>query len=137
MIEYDYVCEACNTHVTIPQSIKDKPISTCPKCNRESLVRQISGGLCAFVRDPSGSTITLGQQAERNTKAMGTYELQEKRRLHKTQEKAARKRAVEESGGTYVDRPDEHKPFYGTADHNKINKMTAKQKEKYIFEGKQ
>ncbi len=135
MITYEYICShnKCGHNLEIEQSIKDKPLITCPKCGKQTLERVISGGIEPIVKQEAK---TLGQLAERNTKKMGKYELQEKRRLHNKSEKKARIRAIEESGGTYVDKPAEHNPFYGKPDYEKINKMTKRQKNKFILEGK-
>lgn len=44
MIIYVYRCESCNHTLEIEQSIKDDPITECPKCSERSLKRLISGG---------------------------------------------------------------------------------------------
>ena len=95
MITYEYECGDCDNKLEIGQSIKDKPISLCDKCGNYTLSRVISGGITPIVKQEPK---TLGQLADRNTKKMGKYELQEKRINHKKSEKNARIRAIEESG---------------------------------------
>jgi putative FmdB family regulatory protein len=133
MITYEYKCCECKISLEVEQSIKNKPLVTCPECGKQSLERVITGGIAIFVNKDA---VTLGQLAERNTKKMGTYELQDKRREHKKSEKSARIRAIEESGGQTLKEESKVTPFYGKTDHEKINKMTPKQVEKFIKEGK-
>jgi putative FmdB family regulatory protein len=134
MITYEYECSDCDNKLEIGQSIKDKPISLCNKCGNNTLSRVISGGISPIVKQEPK---TLGQLADRNTKKMGKYELQEKRINHKKSEKNARIRAIEESGGTHIDKNSvEHNPIYGKPDYDKINKMNITQQERFIKQGK-
>jgi putative FmdB family regulatory protein len=41
---YEYVCSACRHEWEAEQSISEKPLSTCPRCKKETAKRQISGG---------------------------------------------------------------------------------------------
>jgi len=41
---YEYKCKTCNYEFEELQSITAASLTTCPKCNNESLVRLISGG---------------------------------------------------------------------------------------------
>lgn len=42
---YDYFCKNCEKEFEVEQSIKENPLSDCPKCGSEgSLKRLISGG---------------------------------------------------------------------------------------------
>lgn len=133
MIRYDYKCVDCGCVVEYLQSIKDIAYTTCPSCLNESLERIISLGP-AFV---SREVTTVGQLADRNTASMGTYEKQAKRKAHKDSESQARRKIMEEKGlESMVTDGDRPTPFYGNADHTKINSMTPEQKHKYIMEGK-
>ncbi len=39
---YEYQCQACGEHLDKLQKMSDAPLSTCPKCDEESLKRVIS-----------------------------------------------------------------------------------------------
>ncbi len=39
---YEYQCQACGEHLDKLQKMSDEPLSTCPKCDKESLKRVIS-----------------------------------------------------------------------------------------------
>ena len=55
----------------VQQSIKDDALTTCPKCNEESLERVITGGLYGHVyQEPT----TIGQQCDKNWRKKGHYE---------------------------------------------------------------
>ena len=42
MPTYDYRCENCGAEIEIFQSMKDEPLSLCPKCGHESLKKMVS-----------------------------------------------------------------------------------------------
>lgn len=44
MPTYDYKCENCGNEIEVFQSIKDAPITKCPKCGKDTLKKMISGG---------------------------------------------------------------------------------------------
>jgi len=44
MPTYDYVCKKCGHAFEAFQSMKDDPMTTCPKCGEESLKRLIGTG---------------------------------------------------------------------------------------------
>jgi putative FmdB family regulatory protein len=44
MPTYDYVCDACGHAFEHFQSMAEKRLSTCPKCKKRKLVRQIGAG---------------------------------------------------------------------------------------------
>ena len=39
---YEYHCTHCNKHTELLQKITDNPAKTCPHCNHNSLIKQIS-----------------------------------------------------------------------------------------------
>lgn len=43
MPTYEYLCKDCKNEWEEEQSIKDEPLTTCPKCKKESATRLISG----------------------------------------------------------------------------------------------
>lgn len=125
MITYDYVCDDCGHSVDIRQSIKDDPLTVCPACEKDTFRRRIHNGLIASV---TKSPTTLQQQAERNTKEMGHYELQERRMAHKEGDVIAKKRAEAKANAPWW-RPDTAKPDMS------LTKMTPAQTKKYIETG--
>lgn len=133
MITYEYLCDSCGNNFEIEQSIKDKPINICDKCSSTSIHRVIHAPT-VFVDQGAK---TLGQLAERNTKKMGTYELQEKRENHKRSEELARHEASVKAGNklgfTPVDRRGKKGISKETVD--KISKMGPNEVKKYINEG--
>lgn len=137
MITYHYRCTLCQNEFEIQQSIKEDPLQQCHCCNQYRLERVIHTGLHVSVRSEPK---TVGQIADRNTKKMGKYEIEDKNKKYKDEEKAARQKLREHAeslGASVPDRPDEKPvPFYGKSDHDKINRMTEKQKTKFILEGK-
>jgi putative FmdB family regulatory protein len=44
MPTYEYACSSCNHEWEAEQSIKEAPLTTCPKCAAETAKRQISRG---------------------------------------------------------------------------------------------
>ena len=73
---YEYKCENCSHRFEIRQSFKDEPLTICQECSHESLVRVI-GVPRAIVY---GGGQTVGQVADYNTRKLGRYELEAKRR---------------------------------------------------------
>src|SRR5277367_261378 len=53
MPTYEYACEACGHRFEEFQSIKAKPLTTCPVCKKKKLKRLISGG-AGFIFKGSG-----------------------------------------------------------------------------------
>jgi putative FmdB family regulatory protein len=44
MPNYDYICQSCDAHLEVHQSMKDEPLKICPKCDSAALQRQIGLG---------------------------------------------------------------------------------------------
>ena len=105
MPQYEYACSACQHQFEIYQGVKDPVKRKCPKCNKLGLERLIFP-----VMGQVKSIKTLGQLAEKNTKRAGSS-MQSAEEDRKIATKAKLKEI------------------------NQINKMTDKQKTKYI-EGK-
>lgn len=116
MPEYSFYCDECSNSFSEFWSIslyEDKLKSaSCPKCNSSSVYRNYSEDNMVVSYH---EITTIGQLAEKNTKKMGKYKLEEKRRednmdLYKKNKEASAKR-------------------------RKLNKMTPAQKAKWIMEG--
>lgn len=109
---YEYRCEHCGLETEIEQSIKDSAIEDCPICGHSSFTRLISRTL-GFVRREA---TTIGQLAEKNSKIMGKYKIDE----------LSRERSEKmEKPYAYINN-DKYKKF---------QKMTPAQRNKYILEG--
>ena len=57
MPTYEYACEACGHRFEEFQSIKAKPLTTCPVCKKKKVKRLISAG-AGFIFKGSGFYIT-------------------------------------------------------------------------------
>jgi putative FmdB family regulatory protein len=120
MAHYDYRCtrKACSHTVTdLYQSIKDKPLTQCPKCKHHTFERVISGGILATVKDVNtiGSLLDKGQKDHK----------------YKNQEIAHRQ--AEENP---VNKEWHQSDKYRTATNREVARMTKAQRRKYVLEGK-
>lgn len=115
MPTYDYECSNCEHLVEdVFQRFDEKPLKRCPECGKHKLFRVMSGGLHASVKNVN----TIGQLADENTKKYASQ----------INEAEAKKRE---------ENPPPEKPWYhGDASAKEINKMTPKQKHRYIMEGR-
>ena len=135
-ITYQYICTSCKHELEAVQPIGSVPLIECPECRGGILERQISGGLAVFCAAGITDKTSLAQLSELNTKKMGTYELQDRR--HQDQENKLQKKnlAQQELARKYGTEPIVYKePVKGKVGADKINKMTAAQKKKYIEKG--
>jgi len=113
---YDYQCNNENCNIIwedVKQSIHDKPKKKCPKCKCLSLERIITGGIgISIIKEPT----TIGQLADKNYKKNASKIQEEK---HKKKENSKQEETIYDGGVT----------------RRQIQKMTPKQKEKYIKKG--
>ncbi|MFN0065927.1 MAG: FmdB family zinc ribbon protein [Chlamydiales bacterium] len=58
MPTYDYTCSACGYQMEASQKITEKPLLTCPRCDKEALRRGVGGGSALFRFKGSGFYIT-------------------------------------------------------------------------------
>lgn len=122
MPAYDYECRKCNYSEEIFQKMSDEPLTKCPKCKKKQF-RRIITQITAFVKDAK----TLIQLAEKNTKKMGKYHLEDK-----IEENRLNKQKCKE----YVKKD---KNNFFTKMDPKVRKKVMKSpqsKKKYILEGK-
>jgi putative FmdB family regulatory protein len=129
MITYVYRCPTCLYEFEKEQNLSDKPIKKCPCCEGRKCERLLCEPIVVTI-DPR----SLGFQAEKNTRNMGTYEREAKQAKLDSQ-KEARLSKIESAipGAKNVT----SKPNKDIVNLNKkINKMTSSQKKKYILEGK-
>lgn len=57
MPTYEYVCTKCHHEFEAFQSMKDRPLASCPACRRRSIKRKIGGG-AGLIFKGSGFYIT-------------------------------------------------------------------------------
>jgi putative FmdB family regulatory protein len=111
MPTYDYSCKSCE-YVFEAKHGFNEDAPPCPECGKNKLEQIINEAPLVFIK---GEPSTIGQLADRNTKKMGRYELENKRR---------------------EDNMDDHKKHKEVREkRHRINKMTPKQKRKWIREG--
>lgn len=131
MITYEYLCDNCKNNFEIEQSIKDKPLNICDKCQSSEIHRVIHASSTVFVDQGPKK---LSQLAERNTKKMGKYQVEDKRLAHKQSEEMARHEAslksAQKLGHKFVDKRGKKGISKETVD--KISKMDANQVKRYI-----
>ena len=118
MPTYDYLCNDCNCEFEQSHGFNKTP-EPC-KCGSSDIKIVINQPPEAFVK---GEPKTLGQLAEANTKNMGRYELDDHR-------------AKQEKGNLKKQKPKDWWEKSGNANKSEINKMSAKQKAKYIRDGR-
>ena len=117
MPTYDYKCEDCNHEFEQSHGFNVQP-APCEKCESKNLKIVVNQAPMAFIK---GEPTTLGQMAESNTKNMGRYEIEDKRRHQKEGKMKPEKEWWQKSGdATKAD----------------ISKMTKTQKANYIRKGK-
>ena len=133
MPEYVYRCNACSHEYEIHQRITAKPIKLCPSCKKKECERLI----CEPIVIDCGP-LTVGGQADRNTRNMGHYELEAKREETKKSNKSANNEFAKRITGGKDVSPATEKPFYHTnnVSAKKINSMNPAQVHKFIKEGK-
>ena len=128
MLSYDYECASCYLIFEVQQGIKEKPLTKCPHCDG-TIERVLLAAPFGFVK---GEPRTIGQLADRNTKKMGKYELEAKKKAHKDAKEAAKLEALKRKmpeGSKII-----KEPWYGSAPQ-KLAKATEAQKQRYIRTG--
>ena len=114
---YDYECKDCGAEVSdVFQKVTDPELKKCDDCGKDSLYRVITGGLHSFI---AGSD-TIGSVADKNSRI----------NKNKINEMEAMKRESQPK----IEKPWHHE--HTTKSAKDINKMSDKQKTKYIMEGK-
>ena len=107
---YQYECRDCQHAFEANESIKAEPQTVCPACNGST--RRVITSCPYFTMN---TIHTVGQQADRNWKKMGTYEREDRCEADGVNSSIKRHKINKEN--------------------QKISKMTGEQKEKYIKTG--
>jgi len=138
-MRYDYECQnkECQFLFEVEQYVTDKKrFKKCAMCKKYTLERVLFEAPIGFVsQDPA----TILQQAEHNTKKMGTYELEDKRKGIKDEQLQKKQNCRDAVKRKYPNAtvPDASmdRPWYGKLPDN-ISKQNEARKNKYIMEGK-
>ena len=104
---YDYECTNCKHLLEdILQNMSEEPLTECPNCGKDQLIRVVTGGIHVFVK---GSSTPVDIRKEEVLKENTEPEQEPKKEWYHS---------------------------HGSASATEINKMTKKQQAKYIMEGK-
>lgn len=76
MPTYDFECSSCEYHEEIIQPMSSSSVKECPECGAVDTFRVV---VLTAPYTSVKEVKTIQQQAEKNTKSMGKYELEEKR----------------------------------------------------------
>lgn len=123
MPHYDYECKKCLHSEEVFQKMSDEPLTKCPSCKKKQF-RRIITQVTGFVKGGN----TVGHLAEKNTKKLGKYALEEKVLEHSKRSEACKRHLKKNSPNK----------LYGKLDEKTRNKVlkNAQTKRKYILEGK-
>lgn len=140
MVTRHYICDNCNEEFILQESIKKTPRKKCPHCGKMKLYQDLTGSQVPIItREPT----TVIQQAERNTKAMGKWALEEQRRKDKARLQKGKLEYLKRTGAVKEDATElpTNKTWYNPdgKDLSKELKSKIKNKKdatKYIIEGK-
>ena len=84
MPTYDYICNDCEKMYEYFQSMSDAPIKECPKCNKNSLRRVISGGTGLIFK---GSGYYLTDYKNKKTQSSENKKSNKKKKDNKSKKK--------------------------------------------------
>lgn len=133
LVNRGYYCKSCEHEFDVHQKMHDPLKKKCPKCKKNKLVQDLSGGTyTGSVKQYN----TLGSIAERNSKKLGTYGVQRKEQELKDSETEmlnARAKKITDAGFKVPERkkvdpiPDKVVKL--------VNSGNKKAIQKYIMEG--
>ncbi len=86
---YEYQCTACGESTELLQKISDEPAKTCPQCNQDSLVKQISS--TSFQLKGGGWYVTDFKNKKENKTTPENKPTSEKSEVSKPPEKTDKK----------------------------------------------
>lgn len=107
---YEYKCENCDHSFEIKQDWNAGRKRKCPECKKYKLIKVISPPIVVVKGEPQ----TVRQWAEKNTKKMGRYELDDKKHKDKLDDTTTGEKSLK----------------------RKLRSMNNKQRDKYIKDGK-
>ncbi len=117
MPTYEYECKNCEHEFETMHSILKKALKKCPKCNKNQLIRLISGG---------GAVIIKGTQTP-CTGGMTKQERKEEKSFRKKQKRKAKKKANEALK--------KNPPFWRSSKDGQPRQDILKNPQKYIETG--
>jgi len=86
MPTYEYRCENCGNEIEVMQSMKDAPLTKCPKCGKETLKKMVSGGAGLIFK---GSGFYLTDYKNKKTSEASAPKKSETKTETKTESKPA------------------------------------------------
>lgn len=124
-----YKCDNCEHEFELVQGYKDKRKKKCPNCNRKKL-RQV---FC----EPyiAGEIKSMGSLAEKNTREMGKYALEDKYRQDATERDAVKLESLKQAGVIQQNATELPKTENTLKKLSKVISSPEKTK-KYVEEGK-
>lgn len=91
MPTYEYRCENCGNEIEVMQSMKDAPLTKCPKCDKDTLKKMVSGG-AGLIFKGSGFYLT-DYKNKKTSEPSGTPKKTETKTESKTETKTESKPA--------------------------------------------
>lgn len=143
-MRYDYECmnDECGFLFEVEQRVTARKMRKCPMCSKKSLDRVMLAAPLGFA---SREATTIGQLAERNSKAMGEHGVRMAEEQNKREQEYMAKRRMDNiqkhmPGAKLLGIGNTDKPWYGKLDKDiqkKINTdATGEKSHKYIMTGK-
>lgn len=86
MPTYEYRCGNCGKELEVMQSIKEAPLTKCPKCGKETLKKMVSGGAGLIFK---GSGFYLTDYKKSGSSEASTSKKSETKTETKTESKPA------------------------------------------------
>src|SRR5438477_5378604 len=102
MTNWEYKCDLCNYHVVSNKKIKYLVSYTCTTCKQGTIIDISPPNGATFEIYVEKTPVTIGDQANYNTKRMGHYEKQEKEGDRTKRIKQASEKMEKESGGKSI-----------------------------------
>ena len=119
MITRYYICDNCDHHMVVEQPMDEPLKKKCPECKKHKLYQDLSGQHSFVYQDPK----TLGHLASRNTKRMGKYDLEMRRKKDEERNKLKKRKPK------WYNKEGENLP-------QKLSHLTTPEKKhRYIMEG--
>ncbi|MBN8568159.1 MAG: zinc ribbon domain-containing protein [Ignavibacteria bacterium] len=86
MPTYEYRCGNCGNEIEVMQSMKDAPLTKCPKCGKDTLKKMVSGGAGLIFK---GSGFYLTDYKKSSSSEASTSKKSETKTETKTESKPA------------------------------------------------
>jgi putative FmdB family regulatory protein len=108
---YEYACSACGHHLEVMQSIKDAPLSQCPKCKKRKLKKLVSAA--GFQLKGTGWYVTDFRNKGKPAPDKAANDKEDGGKAEKSDEKSEKKEAAKAEPSTEstksTDKPEKKK----------------------------